>query len=338
MTEAPRASSTSSARPARHALLWTIVRVILAVLGLTAVVVIVREIGLEHIGRVIVPALPWLPLALVLELARIGMDALSSHYTLDERDRVPWLPMYAAHLVAYAVMGVAPAGRASAEAVKAGLLARWIGGGSAAALGTANQANTLLSSGTYSLICAGAAWMGTGSSLLTLTLLGHVVGMNVSGLVLRGAARWKRLGMFLARRFPRLAPHEAAFLETSRATSIFPLRPVLAMMSGRALQTVQLAVLIGAVGLTPGAAGALTLHGVYLVAAAVGVLIPGQLGANEGAFALAAGTIGASTAQAASIALLAHVIQLVLVIAGLVVLALWRPSRAVTTDAPSESA
>ncbi|MBZ0118665.1 MAG: UPF0104 family protein, partial [Sandaracinaceae bacterium] len=79
-----------------------------------------------------------------------------------------------------------------------------------------------------------------------------------------------------------------------------------------------------AVGLSPGVLGALAVHGVYLVVAAIGVLVPGQLGASEGGFALAAGVLGAREAQAMSIALLSHAIQLVLVVAGLIVLALWR--------------
>ena len=69
------------------------------------------------------------------------------------------------------------------------------------------------------------------------------------------------------------------------------------------------------------------MHGVYLVVAAIGVLVPGQLGASEGGFALAADVLRAEVAQAMGIALLSHAIQLSLVAAGLVVLALWRPGR-----------
>ena len=65
------------------------------------------------------------------------------------------------------------------------------------------------------------------------------------------------------------------------------------------------------------------MHGVYLVVAAIGVMIPGQLGASEGGFAYSAEMLGTTEARAMSIALLAHAIQLALVGVGFVVLALW---------------
>ncbi len=319
-------SDTTPARP-RYVRLWMAIRILLALAGVGAVAALVRDVGPSAIAAVLVPALAWLPLAAACEIGRIAMDAVSSQLSLEPGRRVPPLPMFAAHLVAYAVMGVAPAGRATAEAVKASLLARFLGGGSAAALGTVNQANTLLSSGTFSLACAVAAWVTSGPTLLFWALLAHVVGMNVSGLALRAAARYERLGNALVRRFPRLAVHVAAFQTTSRATALLPARPVLAMMIGRALQTAQFAVLALAVGLAPGPIRALALHGVYLVVAAIAVLIPGQLGASEGAFAMAADTLDATVAQAMSVALLAHVVQLALTLVGFVVLALWRPAK-----------
>ncbi len=312
------------APPRSRARLWVALRVVLALAGVGAVVLVVRDVGPEAIARVLVPALAWLPLALAFELGRVAADAVASQLTLEPERRVPALPMFAAHLVAFAVMGVAPAGRATAEAVKASLLARWTGGGSAAALGTANQANTLISSGTFSIACLAAAWVTSGASLLTWALLAHVLTLNVCGLAIRAAARYERVGAALTKRFPKLAPHVEAFHATSRATSLFPPGPVLTMMLGRTLQTAHFAVLAAAVGAQPGVVEALALHGVYLVVAAIGVMIPGQLGASEGAFALAAGTLHATVAQATAIALLAHVVQLVLVVTGFVVLALWR--------------
>lgn len=328
MSEAPRAVTVAARPPSRvRAHVWTAVRALLGVAGIAVVVVLVREIGPGAIADVLVPALPWLPLAAALELARVGMDAVSSRSTLGPERRVPLWPLFGSHLVAYAVMGVAPAGRATSEAMKATLLARWIGGGAAAALGTANQANTLLSSGTFTLLSAGATYALTGPSVLTWALLAHFVMMNAVGLALRAAARYERLGAALGRRFPSLARHADAFHALSRETSLYPPRPVGAMVIGRALQAAQFGVLAFAVGLSPGALDALAVHGVYLVVAAIGVMIPGQLGASEGAFAWSADILGTSVAQAMSIALLAHAIQLGFVALGFAVLALWRPAR-----------
>jgi uncharacterized membrane protein YbhN (UPF0104 family) len=304
------------------------VRVLLGVAGIALIVVLVREVGYAKLEAAIVPALPWLPLALVLELARVAMDAVSSRASLASKGaQVPPVPMFLAHVVAFAVMAVAPAGRPTSEVVKASLLARWLGPAPSAALATANQANTLLSSGTFTAASAVAAWIVTGPSTLTWLLVVHFVTMNASGLAIRAAARYARFGAWLGRRFPSLAPHAESFHETSRETSLFPLRPVVAMMIGRAFQAAHFGVLAYAVGLRPDVAGALALHGVYLVIAALGVLVPGQIGATEGGFALAADALHTSAAQAMAIALLAHGVQIVLTIAGLIVLMLWRPPK-----------
>lgn len=306
-----------------------VVRVLLGVVGIAVVVWLVRDVGVDALLEVIVPALPWLPLAALLEVLRVGMDAVSTRESLGQRGRVPWRPMFGAHLVAFAVMGVAPAGRATAEAVKAGLLSRWIGGATAAAVATANQANTLLSSGTFTLLSAGAAYLTTGPSILTWALLIHFVSMNACGLGLRALARYERLGAWLSRRFPRFESEIDRFHETSRETRLYPVRPVAAMMVGRGFQAAHFAVLAAAVGISPSVLGALAVHGVYLVIAAIGVAVPGQLGASEGGFAMSADVLGTTEARALSIALLAHAIQFLVVALGFVVLALWpaQPKR-----------
>ncbi len=330
-------SREGTERTAR-ARLWIIVRVVLGLAGIGVVIWLIREVGTDEIAAVMLPALPFVPLAALFELGRIAMDTLSSHYTLGRQGaRVPLRALFAAHVVAYAVMGVAPAGRSSAEAVKATLLARYLGGGSSAALGTANQANTLLSSGTFTLINAAAAYALTGFSLLTWLLVVHFVTMNLSGLALRAVARFSRLGAWIGKRFPRIASDADAFLETSRETSLVPAKPVIAMMGGRALQTGHFAVLAMAVGLSPSVLNALALHGVYLVVAALGVLIPGQIGASEGGFALAAEALDATVPQATSIALLAHIIQLALTALGFVVLVLWPAEKAERKEPTSDA-
>ena len=323
------------AKTNRRAAFWTLVRVLLGVVGIGVVVWLVRDVGVEVLGAVLIPALPWLPLAAALELARVGLDAVSTRSSLGRRGAdVPMMPLMGAHLVAFAVMGVAPAGRATAEAVKAGLLAPWVGGAQAAAVATANQANTLLSSGSFSLLSAGAAYVTTGPSMLTWALVIHFVVMNATGLALRAAARYERLGNWLAARFPKIEQEIAAFHETSRETPLYPGPPVLAMMAGRAFQAAHFAVLAASVGITPSVLGALAFHGVYLVIAAIGVAVPGQLGASEGGFAMSADVLGTTEARALSIALLAHAIQFLIVALGFVVLALWRGRRAQPSETP----
>lgn len=316
--------------PPRPSLFWTVVRGLLGIAGIGVVVWIVRDVGVDALAEVLLPALPWLPLAAALELARVALDGLSSRQTLGRRGpEVPWLALFGSHLVAFAVMGVAPAGRATAEAVKASLLARWIGGPTAAAMGTANQANVLISSGSFTLLSTVAAYALTGWSVLTLMLLVHTVSMNAFGIGLRAAARFERLGAWLSKRFPSIERHVEVFHHASRQTALLPAKPVGSMMLGRLFQAAHFGVIALAVGITPSALGALALHGVYLVVAALGVMIPGQIGASEWGFVMAADTLGTTEARAAAIALLAHAVQLGLVAAGFVVLTLWpsRPTR-----------
>jgi hypothetical protein len=68
---------------------------------------------------------------------------------------------------------------------------------------------------------------------------------------------------------------------------------------------------------------ALAVQGLNLVAAAVGVMVPGQLGSAEAIFALAADALGSTPAQAVSIALLAHTVSLAFAGMGLTLLAGW---------------
>lgn len=308
------------------------VRILCGVGGIGAVAWLVHRQGADNVASVLLPALPWLPLATGLKLATIAMDAVSTRYTLgDQGKAIPRWALYGSHLVAYAVMGVAPAGRATAEAVKAGLLARWIGMPAAIAVGTANQANVFLSTASFSALCAAASWSLTGSSLLTWALVAHAVGLNLAGLALRAAARWPRAAQWLAKKIPRVAGSLSTFQQTSRATALYPVKPVGSMMLGRAFQAAEFGVLAIAVGLAPSVVSALVLHGVHLVVAAVAVLVPGQLGAAEGGFTWSATLLGISETQALSIALLAHLIQLGLVGVGFFVLILW-PGRQSNAD------
>jgi hypothetical protein len=132
----------------------TAVRIVLAIAGLGAIAWLVNDVGLDPLLAVIVPALPWLPLALALEIGRIAMDAVSSHCSLGSKGGASRSARCSRHLVAFAVMGVAPAGRPTSEVVKASLLSRWLGPAPRPALATADQANTLISSGTFTLFNA----------------------------------------------------------------------------------------------------------------------------------------------------------------------------------------
>ena len=325
--------------PQRTSRLGVIARIAIALAGLALLATVVREVGLDHVLPLLSGAAPWLPLALVLELGRIACDAWSTRLVLGERGRsIPTTTLFLAQLAGHGVMNVFPAGRSSSEAVKATLLHPWIGAAPAIAMATANQANTLISSALFSLACLGAALLVSSEAMLGWAIFAHFAVLFVSGVALRVAATDRRVEFFLLRRFPRIAARAVNFHAASRDTPVIAWGPVIAMGAGRAVQTVEYAVLAYAVGVPVGPLGALTVQGVNLVGAAVGVMIPGQLGSSELVFALAAEALGTDAARATSIALLAHALGLVAVGAGLVILLAWRARPSVSPPrAPSPS-
>lgn len=297
-------------------------------MGLFGVVLLastVHAVGAEEIGRLLLSAARWAPLAALLELARIAMDAVATRLVLGERARaIPLLRLIAAHIAAHGVMNVFPAGRGSSEIVKGTLLAPWLGVGPAVAMGTSNQANVLISSAIFSLPCAAAAAVVTGDERLPIAIVIHFVVLFLSGLGLRFAATNPHVERFVARRLPLLAPRLETFHSASREAPLLAWPPVLAMFAGRGLQTLEYAVLAHAVGIDVSVLSALAVQGTNLVAAAVGVFVPGQLGSSEAVFALAAGALGTTAARATSVALLAHVLSFFWVGAGLLILLGWR--------------
>lgn len=299
-------------------------RVLVALLAVAAVAFVVRAVGTDEVLERLRTAAPWLPLAALLELGRIGLDAVATRLVLGPAGRrIRRARLLVLHLITHGVMNVMPAGRGTSEAAKAMLLADDLGTEAAVSMGTSNQANVLLSSALFSLPCAIAAHLALHSAPLTLAILGHFAVLFAAGLGLRVLQTHPRAVQWLAGLLPRFSARVHAFAEASRQTPTLAAGPIAAMMLGRLLQTGEYAVLAHAVGLDVSPLAALAVQGLNLVAAAVGVLVPGQLGSAEAIFALAAGALGTTPAMAVSIALLAHTVSLAFAAIGLTLLAAW---------------
>jgi len=91
-------------------------------------------------------------------------------------------------------------------------------------------------------------------------------------------------------------------------------------MLGRCVQVVELGVAARAVGIDAGVLRAMAAEGINLLAATVGVLVPGGLGTTDGAFTLAADLFSTDTARATSVALLMRITQLIWLGVGSIVL------------------
>ena len=318
-------------RPRRSAwVFWA--RVLVALIGLGALAWTIYDAGPDRIAEILPRAAPWIPLAIALEGVRIGFDALATRMVLGERGReIPFRSLYIAQVAGNGVMGVSPAGRSASEAVKAMLLSGWVKPQVAIAMGATNQANVLISSALFSLLCLAGAHVATGDLQLDIAIAIHFVVLLASGVGMRVAATHPGIERRLAHRFPALAERARLFHEASRDIPLLAIGPIAAMAMGRAVQTVQYAVMAYSVGISMSVAAALAVQGVNLVAAAVGVATPGQLGTAELVFRLAADALGTDPANATSIALVARVPQFLWIGVGLLTLLVWRARRNVGT-------
>jgi hypothetical protein len=169
---------------------------------------------------------------------------------------------------------------------------------------------------------------------LVVALLIHSVVLVGSGVGMRVLSRSERIERFVKRRIPKWEGALVRFHAHSRGAALVSPGPVAAMLLGRALQTLQFAVLAHAVGLRVDPIVALAVQGTNLVAAAVGVLVPGQIGSSEGVFMLAANALGTTPARATSVALLAHACAISWAAAGLLLLFAWRSRSTPPSEAP----
>ncbi|MBW2463077.1 MAG: flippase-like domain-containing protein [Deltaproteobacteria bacterium] len=314
-----------AAAPARPSRFRRAFRLTVTVAGAALLVVLIREVGIDELRGVLTPALPWLPLIAGLEALRIGCDALASRLALGPRGRaVPLRTYYVAQVVAHAVMNVFPAGRSASEAVKATLLAPALGGAPAAAMGYSNQANVLISSAAFTVLCLLGALASPEPQLLIIGLVAHTTVLAASGIGMRFAATSRIVAERTARHLPWLWRRVSRFHDVSRETPLISPKPIAVMFLGRAVQTAEYGVIAWAVGIDVGILEALAVQGTNLVAAAVGVLVPGQLGSAEAVFAAAAAVLGTTVARAMSIALLAHAVQLAWVVVGFGALLVFR--------------
>jgi hypothetical protein len=303
-------------------------RVALAIGGAVALVFIVRGVGARAILATLKPALAWLPLICLLELARMVCDTVSSALAFGPlASRIPKLTLLRAHVIGQSLSALAPAPRVVNESIKIGLVAPYTGAPAATSVGFVNQAATLIAGGLFSIPCGVAMYALGGQSFWLWASAGHCVVLVVSGVVVRAITRADALGRFIERKLPRFASRFAAFREHNVQVGFFAAGPSSALFVGRVFQTVQYGIAAHAVGIEVGVLGSLATEGVSLIATAVGVLVPGGLGANEGAFTLAAGLLATTVARAASLALLMRCMQLAWVPIG-AALALVRGPRA----------
>jgi hypothetical protein len=318
--------------PRRSRRAW-IAAIAFAAMGGALLVFLVHRTDEALLARTVAHAARWLPVLLCLEGVRVAVEAWGSRHLYARP--IPFGQLLRANIVGYAVSALAPAGRATAEGVKAGMLARFTGVSDTAAAATTNQSASLLAIGLMSAVCA-VAGLTVSRALAVTFAVNAVIACAVSAAV-SGVARTGHLGRLLGRFFPK----GRAALDAVRANAVRQgmRAPLVGFIVGRVLQLAEYALALVAITGHAGFTRSLSTFGVAMVGGSLGDSIPAQIGVSDASFAAAAQGLGISTEDALTIALLAHMVQLAWIVFGLLTPLVWHPSADVSPPSvpPSRS-
>lgn len=311
----------------------------LAVVGVAAMVILIRSVGPAALLAALRSSARWLPVLLALEIGRAALEAIATRSLSARVRRRVGLPTLArVHLIAYAVGNVMPAGRAASEAVKSAMLSRHIGAPEAAAIGTGNQAGALFGGAAIALPCAAAAALLTGPSWLTWALVAFAGVTFAITFAFQVACRSPGIGGAVVRRFTHMEQATAVFQRAVDEIPLLPVAATLASVAGRALFAVELGLLLHATAGAATVGRSIVALGVSMIGGVAGELVPGQLGASDGAFALAAPSLGITRADGVAMAMTLHLIQLFWAIVAATAPLVWKaaPGPADPDQLPAE--
>lgn len=304
-------------------------RPLLFLVGIGAIVLLVRDAGPAAVLDTLLSAGVWLPVILALEVGWMTMDVVALRSLLGTpAAKVPMAAWVRSAMLAYGIMILLPGGRAGGEVARAHTLAPFVGGPRSAAVGTRLQSVTLLANTIISIPCFAAVWWGSPGEVLAWMVLGNAVATGVVGGGIMLATRRANVGQWLGKRIRALASHGPSYDEALREPT--PYLPAIgATASGRVLQCLQYGVLLAAVGGSFGVVSSLVSQAIHLVGAGLGDFIPNAAGITETAYRVFAPALGLEhePARAISIAILARICQYVIAGVCLGVSSLWRTSK-----------
>ncbi|MEZ4389510.1 MAG: lysylphosphatidylglycerol synthase domain-containing protein [Polyangiales bacterium] len=267
-------------------------------------------------------AMPWV-------LAREGVGVVVNGLALRALYRAagrpaPERPLWRAVLVGHLAAVTLPAGRLLAEGWKAAQVAPHTGAPVAAAAAVALQAAALYANAVAACVTTVAVLLRCGWTTPTFAVMAFGVGMIALATALALAGRVE-LGRRLGGRMEAVREAGPAFDgalgEVSKALHVATAWEVV----GRAMQCLQLALLRDALGAAVGAVDSLATYGLLLTGAALGDLLPAQLGATDAALALGARALGMLPADGLAITLSLHAAQVLA--AAILAASAWRALR-----------
>jgi hypothetical protein len=314
--------------PARPSRLLQGLRIALGLVGIGAVVLLVRHVGVHAVMDALAGSLAWLPALCALEFLRIVCETAATYFAFGKlASHIPRGTLLHAHVLGHSIGAVAPAPSVVNETIKATLLVPFVGAGPATSVAFINQSATLMSVGFVSIPCGIAIYLLGGASIWFWACMVHGVVLSGCGVGLQAITRSETLRRLHARIFPKRAHRMVAFRAHATEGGLFASRTTGALIAGRVVLIFQLGVAAYAVGIHANLLRAMAVEGVYLLAATVGVLIPAGLGTTDGALTLASHLLDTAAARATSLALLVRCVQIVWVAIALLVAPVHRVFR-----------
>lgn len=283
----------------------------MAIAGAAAVVLLIRRVGARDLATLALRALPWIPLLMLLEGGRILSETFGTRaICAEERRQIDLATWFRMHLVANSALVMLPAGRAICEGIKISSMSKTYGSPRAAAYVVMQHSMTLLALGLISLPCAVASFLASGASLLTIAIVIHAALCGVGAIAVQIAARKAIVPKFARKWFVHSEGALDIFRHAARAIPAIPIATLVGKLGNRVLQAVQFGVILYALGAGATSERAFLADGVNLVGSALGELLPAQIGAMDGTFALASKALAITIATAMAIANLSRLVQL----------------------------
>ncbi|MGC4123024.1 MAG: hypothetical protein QM765_52325 [Myxococcales bacterium] len=287
-------------------------RKLLLVGGIATVAALVYHVGPAELWSVLAWSWPIVPAVVVLDLAWFSLEgvALLLFYG-PARKNIPmrvWIHALTTH---YSTMVVLPVGRVGAEAVRATMLAPYVGGAKTAAGAAQMQVMVLIANAVLCVpsFIAAASLGGWKGSLAVLVIVNFFANGGL-GVALQLFLRKVKVGGWLGQKFASMVQWGPELDAELRSQPAVPVLPALLCVAGRSLQALEYGLVLATVANTSLTfAGTFIAEGIHIGAAALGDMVPNQVGVAEGMYRVFADSLGlaAHPERALAIALVVRV-------------------------------
>lgn len=312
--------------------LASIGRVLLLLAGLGVVAYLVHRAGPDKVGAILKDAWVFLPITMGCEIVYVMCDVMCVRAQLGTHSKNITLRSWIwSSTYAYALQILFPAGRAAGEVARISVLQKHVAVPRLAVASIGYQASNLYAVATLSLVDAALSYF-LADALARGLALGEAINFLVVGGIatsLTIALHSKRATDFIAKRFKLSDAHREELADATRS-SLTVKRGALFCTMGRFVQLFQYGIFVLAIGGKSGIVQASLAHGTQLVGASLGDLIPGQVGAVEGAYTAFADAIHLTPDRVLALPLFVRMTQISLALTSLIVATVM--GRKTTTD------